>query len=157
MSRTLLSQLELLDVSVPKTASFAEAAETLLRSGLSAIAVLDERRRVVGFFTEDDLLKGLFPGYLGELQHTAFLRDDVAALAQRAREVAREPVARHMRKPVTVDQQDAGAHVAERFLHCEWGALAVVEHGRFVGMVRQVDFCRALLQRIGGAQGGAEA
>jgi CBS-domain-containing membrane protein len=149
MSKTLLSELELLDVSVAASASFAEAAEILLSSGLSAIAVVDESRAVVGFFTEDDLLKGLFPGYLDELRHTAFLRDDVAALSEKGRGAAEEPVARHMRKAITVNVDDSAAHVAERFLHCEWGALAVVdERGKFLGMVRQTDFCRALLRRL---------
>jgi hypothetical protein len=40
-------------------------------------------------------------------------------------------------------------HVAERFLHSPWGALAVVEKERFVGMVDQVDFVESLLRELG--------
>lgn len=149
MTPTLLRELELVDASVSADAPFVEAADALLASGLSAVAVLDRSRAVLGFFTEDDLLKGLFPPYLAELHHTAFLRDEAAALQEHARAVAQEPVSRHMRKAVTVDVGDSAAHVAERFLHCEWGALAVVDEGRFVGMLRQDRFCRLLLGRLG--------
>lgn len=152
MSSPLLSQLELVDASIPETATFGEAAAVLCSSGLSAIAVLDAGRKVVGFFTEDALLRGFFPAYLDHLRHTAFLPETVAALATRAQEVQTEPVRRHLSKPVAIERRDSAAHVAERFLHCEWGALAVLDGGRFIGMIRQIDFCRALLARVGSAR-----
>lgn len=134
--------------SVPRTATFLEAARTLASHGLSAIAVVDDAGRVVGLFTQDDMLAGLFPGYLPELRHTAFLQADLDALAARAETGGGEAVTRHMRKPLTVDVDASAAHVAERFLHCEWGALAVVERERFVGMLDQGEFCRTILARL---------
>jgi CBS domain-containing protein len=145
-----LAETPLVPAAVKPGASFAEAARALCEHGISAIAVLDVHERVVGLFTEDDLLEGLFPGYLRELRHTAFLGESIDALLRRAREAADEPVTQHMHAPITVDAHTGAAHVAERFLHCEWGALAVVEGGRFLGMVTQVAFCRTLLRRIDG-------
>ena len=142
-----LSELPLVDAAVPRSASFREAAQVLCASGLSAIAVIDERRRVVGLFTEDDFIAGLFPGYLAELYHTAFAPEQLAATA-RARETAEEPVERHMREPILVEVDSSMLHAAEVFLHCEWGALAVVESERFVGMLAQVEFCRRLLPAL---------
>jgi CBS domain-containing protein len=143
-----LSDLPLVDAAVPRTATFREAAQALCTSGLSAIAVVDEQRRVVGLFTEDDFLAGLFPGYLAELHHTAFAPAELEAATARAREAAGQPVDRHMRTPTVIEADSSALHAAEVFLHCEWGALAVVENERFVGMLAQVEFCRRLLPTL---------
>jgi len=146
MTDTLrVSDLPVVDAVVPRSASFREAARVLCTSGLSAIAVVDEQGRLVGLFTEDDFLAGLFPGYLAELHHTAFAREELEATSARARQTANEPVERHMRPPVLVDVDSSTLHAAEVFLHCEWGALAVVEGERLVGMLAQIEFCRRLL------------
>ncbi len=144
-----LRELELVEAAVPRSATFGDAATALGASALSAVAVLDKGDRVVGLFTEDDLLAGLFPRYLDELRHTAFAPDDIQAATDRAREAATEPVERHMRDPITIEVDSSALHAAEVFLHCEWGALAVVEEDRFVGMLAQVEFCRRLLQALG--------
>lgn len=146
MSDSLFSHVELAPASVPRAATVAEAASVLLDFGLSAVAVLDEQRRVVGFFTEDDLVATLFPAYLGELRHTAFLRRDLEELVATAEKATRDRVDAHMRAAVTVELGDSVAHVAERFLHCEWGALAVLDGGTFAGMARQLDFCRLVVE-----------
>jgi CBS domain-containing protein len=143
-----LGELNLVDAAVPRRATFGDAASVLRSKGVSAVAVLDERNRVVGLFTEDDLLAGLFPRYLEELHHTAFAPDDPEALAHRAREVTTERVEQHMRNPVTVEIDSSVLHTAEVFLHCEWGALAIVKAGEFVGMLAQIDFCKQLLATL---------
>lgn len=143
-----LREAHIVEASVPKSASFGEAARELAGYEVAAIAVVEESGRVVGLFTHDDMLAGLFPGYLPELRHTAFLEEDTAALAARVERAAADPVTKHMREPVTLDIDTSAAHVAERFLHCESGALAVVENERFVGMVGEGEFCRAILRRL---------
>ena len=142
-----LRDIPLVDASVPRSATFGDAAQALCASGLSAVAVLDERR-VAGLFTEDDFLAGLFPRYLAELHHTAFAPEDLASAGERAREAAAEPVERHMRAPVTIEVDTSVLHAAEVFLHCEWGAVAVVDGGAFLGMLAQVEFCRRLLPAL---------
>lgn len=142
-----LREITLAPGSVPASATFREAATTLRESRLPAIAVVDQDGRVVGLFTDVDLLRGLFPAYLGELRHTAFLPDDPYAMARRATEVAAEPVTGHARKPHELELDTSSAHAAERFLHCEEGALPVVDHGRFVGMLPRAEFALAMLRR----------
>ncbi len=143
-----IRDIALIDAAVPRTATFREAAERLCGRQISAVAVLDDDRRVIGLFTEDDLIAGLFPRYLKELRHTAFTPDAQAALERRSATVGSEPVTAHMRAPVTLDIGTSATHAAERFLHCEWGALAVLEGGRYVGMLQEVDFARALLPSV---------
>jgi CBS-domain-containing membrane protein len=148
-----LRETRLVRASVLGTATFLEAARALFGTGISAIAVLDAEQCVTGLFTDDDLLRGLFPGYLGDLHHTAFLREQPDALAARLEEASADPVVRHMREPMTVEIEASAIHVAERFLHSPWGALAVVENERFVGMVDQVDFVETLMRQLGIGRG----
>jgi CBS-domain-containing membrane protein len=148
-----LRDTPLLDASVPRSAMFRDAARALAELGISALAVLDEEQRVAGLFTHDDLLRGLFPRYLQELRHTAFLDREPEALGARMGKAAAEPVTAHMQPPVVIDVETTPLHVAERFLHCEWGALPVVEQGRYLGMLDQVEFCRAVMARREGDSG----
>jgi CBS domain-containing protein len=142
-----LRTCSLVDASVPVSATFLDAARTLATAQVSAVAIVDNDRRVVGLVTEDDVVRGLFPGYVADLRHTAFLDVDAETLATRIAARGGEPVEQHMRRrPETLAIDTSALHVAERFLHCEWGALPVVgDDGRFVGMVRQSDFCRVIL------------
>ena len=142
-----LRDIELMPASVRATATFGEAAAALRESRLPAIAVVDAEERVVGLFTDVDLLRGLFPAYLGELRHTTFLPDDPGALTRRAHEAATEPVTRHSRPPLVLELETSSTHAAERFLHCEEGAIPVVEGGRFVGMLPRAEFAVAMLRR----------
>jgi len=139
-----LREMPLVDASVGRSATFLDAARALTEHGVAAVAVVEDGR-VVGMFTDDDLLRGLFPRYLEQLRHTAFLEREPSALGARLDAAAAEPVTAHMREPVVVDVETAAVHVAERFLHCDWGAVAVVERGRFLGMLPQLEFARAVM------------
>lgn len=149
----LLRQIPLIPASIADDADFGQAARVLLGAQTAAIAVLDAEERVAGLFTDDDLLRGLFPRYLEELHHTAFLVDEGQTFRGSLEAAAGESVKRHMRSPVTVEIDAGAAHIVERFLHTPWGAVAVVESGRFIGMVNQLEFTRYLVARLdpGGA------
>src|ERR671914_1567819 len=151
----ILRDMKLLPVSVQAQTGFLEAARALLTAHTSAIAVVDDAERVIGLFTDDDLLRGLFPDYLSELRHTAFLVDEGQPLTPSIEAAAGEPVSRYMRKPVTVEIEASAAHVVERFLHTPWGAIAVVEEGRFVGILGQLEFTERLIEQLdpGGGEG----
>jgi CBS domain-containing protein len=137
------------DAWVAEDATFADAARALAASGIPAVAVLAGGSRVVGLFTETNLIAGLVPAYVRELRHTAFAEDDLEALARRGREAAGEPVARHLSRPIVLEIDTSATHAAERFLHDDCGAAAVVERGRFVGMLSRVELARLLLARAG--------
>jgi CBS domain-containing protein len=143
-----LHDIELVPASVDVSATFDEAARTLSESRVPALAVLEEGR-VVGLFTDEELLLGVSPKYLDELRHTAFLESELPSLRERAAAVRGEPVRSHMRKPITVELDTSSFHAAERFVHCDEGAIAVVdEAGRFVGMLSRAEFAYAMLRRL---------
>lgn len=145
---TDIRHLPLEPVSVPVTATFAEAALELTRTRLPAIAVLAGDGTVAGVFTSDGLLRGSYPGYLAELRHTAFLEDDEGALAERAEEVRDTPVAEFLEEVEPLDASDSRVHAAERLLHAKVEALPVVEGGRFVGMLSIEVLCAAAVERF---------
>jgi CBS domain-containing protein len=141
----VVSDIELVPASVARRATFREAAEVLVAHPVTTIAVVDEAGRVVGLFADADLLSGVFPRYLAELRHTAFADDDAGLLGERARAVAADPVERHMQPPIVLDESSSATHAAERFLHCDHGALPVTRGGRFVGMLGRAELCRHIL------------
>jgi CBS domain-containing protein len=143
-----IREISLVDASVEASATFEQAARILSDNRLASVAVV-ERGRVVGLFTDEELLLGLSPRYLDELKHTAFLEPDLASLRDRAEEVRHEPVRQHMRKPVTVRQDGSVFHAAERFVHTDEAAIAVVgEQEQFVGMLSRTELAHALLRRL---------
>jgi CBS domain-containing protein len=143
-----LRDIALVEASVPAAATFGDAGQALSEHRLPAIAIV-EGERVVGLFTDVDLLRGLFPAYLGELRHTAFLEDDPTALAARAQACRDESVAKFMRRDVQLlDVETSATHAAEVFLHCTEAALPVVEGEHYVGMLPRAEFALAMLRRL---------
>jgi CBS domain-containing protein len=138
--------IELVPAAVRREVTFRAAAETLTAHPVSALAVLDDAGQVVGVFAGSDLLRGLFPRYLDELRHTAFVRDDPSLLEQCARDAGTEPVRAHMHAPLVVEHDSSATHVAELFLHTDLDALPVVREGRFLGMLGRSEFCREMLE-----------
>jgi CBS-domain-containing membrane protein len=142
-----LADIQLVPGSVPRTATFLEASRVLTSEPTPMIAVLDDRRAVVGLFGGQQVLRGLFPKYLEDLHHTAFATEDVARLLERADPVLADSVERHMEKAIVVEAESSAIHVAERFLHSDLAALPIVAGGEFSGMLVRSDFCRAMLER----------
>ncbi len=144
-----IHRLHLVDASVPESATFAQASTALLAAGTPAIAILAADRRLVGVLTLGDVLRAVFPRYLGELRHTSFLPDDQDILEHSARRVRDEPVRSFARVVEPLDQDESQTHAAERFIHTGESSLPVVEvvgaSERFVGMLSLSALCHARL------------
>jgi CBS domain-containing protein len=142
-----LRNLELTDASVSEAAELAEAVATLFAARVPAIAVLDGEQRVLGILSERDVLGAVFPGYLSEIRHTAFLPDDAAALEELAARARGRSVLEFVRTSEVLDAEDSQIHAAERLMHSGDDALPVVEDGRFLGMLSVAGLCHARLDR----------
>jgi len=143
-----LRDLPLVDATVPDSATFAEAVARLFEAQVPALAVVAADGRLVGVVSELDVLRAVFPGYLAELRHTAFLEDDPDALDARARAVRDRPVGELARKVEVLDGDESETHAAERFLHTGEQALPVVERGRLLGMLSIAALSHARLDRV---------
>ena len=145
----LLRSCTLVEASVTAGTPLLAAVQTLVEARVAAVAVLGENRRVVGLLSEDDVVRALFPGYLGDLHHTAFLDEEsqLAAHADRLTPLPVEKAARSDAEPVPIDT--SVIHVAQRFLHIDWGAVPVVdESDRFLGMLPQAEFIRVVVEHL---------
>jgi CBS domain-containing protein len=145
-----LRNLPLVQVSIADTATVAEAVARLFEAQVPAIAVLAADGRLVGVLSELDVLRAVFPGYLAELRHTAFLEDDPDGLDERARAVRDRPVGDYARKVEVLDGDESETHAAERFLHAGEQALPVVDGDSFLGMLSIAALCYARLDRVDG-------
>ena len=143
-----LRDLPLVDASVFQTATFAEAVARLFDAQVPALAVLAEDGRLVGVLSEVDVLRAVFPGYLADLGHTAFMEDDPAALDERARAVRGRSVREFTRSVETLDGDESETHAAARFLHTGEEALPVVDRDRFLGMLSIAALCHARIDRV---------
>jgi CBS domain-containing protein len=142
-----LRDLDLTDASVHESATLAEAVAELFEARVPAVAVLGEGRRVLGILSERDVLGAVFPGYLAEIRHSAFLRDDAAALEALAERARDRPVRDFVRASEVLDASDSQIHAAERLMHSGDDALPVTDEGRFIGMVSVAGLCHARLDR----------
>lgn len=140
-----LRDLALTDASVPETASLAEAVAELFEARVPAVAVLDESRSVLGVLSERDVLGAVFPGYLAEIRHSAFLPDDSTALDELAAGARSRSVRDFVRRSEVLHADDSQIHAAERLLHSGEDALPVVEGERFMGMLSVAGLCHARL------------
>lgn len=140
-----LRDLPLVDASVQEEASLAVAVSSLFDAQVPALAVLRPDRGLAGVLGEVDLLRAVFPRYLAELRHTAFVEDDLSTLVARAREVRARSVAEFARWVMPLDADESETHAAERFLHTGEQALPVVEGERFLGMLSIAALCHARL------------
>jgi CBS domain-containing protein len=132
----------------------AHAAARVAAAG-GGLPVADEFGRLVGYLSEGDLLRALFPGYLSELRTTRFLTSDFPSLLRHAREAARGLVGEHMtRDPASVDIDDPDSHAAALFLREGFRVLPVVDaQGRVRGVVRLRDVVESLLRACGALPG----
>jgi CBS domain-containing protein len=142
-----LRDIPLVHASVRDTATVAEAVAALFEAKVPAIAVLDERERVLGVFSESDVLRAVFPEYLNEMRHTAFLPDDAAPFDAVAAGARDRPVRDFVRASESLRAEDSQIHAAERLLHSGEDALPVVDEERFLGMLSVAALCLARLDR----------
>lgn len=142
-----LRDLDLTHASVPESAKLAEAVAELFAARVPTVAVLDAERRVLGVLSERDVLRAVFPGYLAEIRHTAFLPDDAAALEELAASARDRSVRDFVRESELLQASDSQIHAAERLMHSGDDALPVVDGGRFIGMLSVAALCHARLDR----------
>jgi CBS domain-containing protein len=150
MNPRSLSELALHHPPVLRESDTVEAAvRAVLASELPALAVVDARERFCGIFGEREFVTALFPGYLGQLRHAAYLSRTLDAALEKREACRNEPISRYM----TTDHVEVGpdfsdAQVAEIFLHHRVLVVPVVAAGRVEGLLTRHDFFRALADRF---------
>jgi CBS domain-containing protein len=130
---TVRDVMSLRPVSVGAETSLREAATLMVRSGLTALAVLEEDGRLLGLLTDRELIRDLLTGYL-----------------QGAAKQAAEPTTRLVRDVMTrqvmcVSPEQPLADVASLMSNKDVERVPVVSEGRLVGFLTRGDIVRKLL------------
>lgn len=132
-------------VMVSDQATYEEAARLLRRQKVSGAPVVDMTGKVVGFISEKDLFRILYPFYRSYYENPE-LYIDFEGREDKASEIRNHRVATFMSKPAITVHPDmpilrAGAIMIARHIHC----LPVVEDERLIGMIHRQHIFQAIL------------
>lgn len=131
------------------TDSVETGVRTLLDSALPALPVVDDREELAGIFGEREFIEALFPGYLGQLRHTAFVPRSLDDMLERRQTCRDEPVAKHMNdERIHVSADSSDTQIAELFLHHRVLIIPVVAGRHVEGLVTRHDFFAAAASRL---------
>ena len=132
-------------IGVRDTASLAEAVETMLRAGISALCVFDERKALVGILSEGDLLRR---GELGtEKRRPRWLESLLSGgrLAHAyAHEHGRTAAEVMTREVVTIDEDAPLSEAVDAMIRRRVKRLPVVRGGSVIGVVSRSDLLKRL-------------
>ena len=149
MPRTIA---ELVHREVPvlhRDTEIGDALRPLLDAKLPALPVVDDDGRFVGIFGEREFVTALFPGYVKNLGHAAFVPKSLEAAIEKRQACRREPVKQHMnREHIDVPSDFSDLQLAEIFIHHRVLIIPVTDDGRVCGIVTRTDFFSALAERF---------
>ena len=132
-------------IGVRETANLAEAVETMLRAGISALCVFDERKALVGILSEGDLLRR---GELGtETRRPRWLESLLSGgrLAHAyAHEHGRKVGEVMTRDVVTIGEDASLGEAVDTMIRRRVKRLPVVRGGTVVGVVSRSDLLKRL-------------
>ncbi len=134
-------------VTVPITATVADAASMFCAHHIGMLPVVDESGNLVGILQRRDLLHLIMPAFVGLIEDFDYV-GDFGAMEDRkpAQEELNRSISDVMEKPISV-RDDSGLIRAFAFIYKhELLDLPVVNRdGQLVGLASRVDIGRALL------------
>ena len=150
MNPRSISDLVVKSPPLLRTDDTVEAAvHKVLDAGLPALPVGGADERFAGIFGEREFMEALFPGYLQQLKHAAFVKRSLDEALEKRERCRIEPVAEYMNtEHVDVGPDFADTQVAEIFLHHRVLVIPIVDDGRVQGLITRSEFFRALAERF---------
>lgn len=125
------------------------AVAQLIASDLPALPVVDADDRFRGIFGEREFMQALFPGYVQQLRHAAFISRSLDDAIEKRDACRSEPVGRHMNTDhVDVGPDFSDVQIAEIFLHHRVLVVPIVDDGHVEGMLTRHGFFQALARRF---------
>ncbi|MBI5123788.1 MAG: CBS domain-containing protein [Candidatus Omnitrophica bacterium] len=126
-----------------------EALKVLIENDMSGLPVIDETGKLVGVFTEREVLKAILPVYVKDVGAFVYAGESKAELKKLAL-LEKFLVGDIMRKYVPTINADASlAEASKIMLMKSERRVVVMEDGRPVGVITRSDVVRALAQQAG--------
>ncbi len=133
--------------SVSPDTNAIEALDLLFEMEISGLPVIDERGKLVGMFTEKDILTGLLPSYLEKVGSFIY-QDNPKALKQKIINMRGLKVREMMRRNVvTVNEEANLSEVARTMLIQKARRVPVLNQAKeVVGIVSRGDIVKAIFK-----------
>ncbi|MFN7170229.1 MAG: HPP family protein, partial [Candidatus Omnitrophota bacterium] len=126
--------------------SVKEAWELLSQMEISGLPVIDKEGKLLGMFTEKDILKKIFPGYLDKVGRFVY-EENPKGIKKKVSEFEKLKVKELMRlEVITVDEDTALCEVARIMLTQKVRRIPVLnKEKKVVGIIARQDVLRGLL------------
>ncbi len=125
-----------------------QVIDLLDKAGMSGIPVVDTDLKVVGFISEEDIIRACLPSYFNLLQTAAFLPDTNLVLSN-LKKISRDPIGKYVTKPVfTVKPSDTLLYVADAFMRKNYKMIPVVDDNNvLLGVVTRLSVLKNAIQK----------
>jgi CBS domain-containing protein len=137
-------------ISIPITATVAQAADLLAQHHIGTLPVVDGQGKLVGILHLNDLLKLVMPVFVNLVQDFDFIREDFGDYEELrpSPQMAAQSIAQLMEPPYSVSA-NAGLLLAFATMqkHDLYDLPIVNDKGELVGLASRVDVGTALLSR----------
>jgi CBS domain-containing protein len=132
-------------VSLKPEDNVIEALNLLFKMQISGLPVIDNQGKLVGMFTEKDVLSRLLPSYIEKVGRFVY-EDNPKATKNKFVELSKMKVKDVMRQEVVTATEDASlCEVAKDMLTQGARRIPIVDRaGKVVGIVARCDILRAL-------------
>jgi len=137
-------------ISLSKDTKIKDAFLKLLKMRISGLPVLDENSKLLGMFTEKDILKAILPGYLDKVGRFVY-EANPKIVKKKLLEIQDLTVGELMRhEVVTVDEDTTLCEVARLMLTQNVRRIPVLnKEKKVVGIVAREDILREFAKEVG--------
>lgn len=124
-----------------------DAAKRLSELEISGLPVVDENGKLVGMFTEKDILKAILPSYIEKVGKFVY-EDDTKGIKKKLETLSNTKIKEIMRKEVVTINEDASCSEAARIvLTQKVRRIPVIDkENRVLGIVARCDILRVLME-----------
>jgi len=137
-------------ISLSKDTKIKDAFLKLLKMHISGLPVLDENSKLLGMFTEKDILKAILPGYLDKVGRFVY-EANPKIVKKKLLEIQDLTVGELMRhEVVTVDEDTTLCEVAHLMLTQNVRRIPILnKEKKVVGIVAREDILREFAKEVG--------
>ena len=138
--------------SVTPDTNAKEALELLLKMQISGLPVIDKENKLIGMFTEKDILRYILPSYIEKVGRFIY-EENPKATRKKFQDLKDLSVSKLMRKDVvTVDENTGLCEIARLMLTQKVRRIPVLDkEKKVVGIVAREDIVRAYTREAGWA------
>lgn len=135
--------------SIPPDTSATEAVELLLKMQISGLPVMEDNRKLLGMFTEKEVLAGMLPSYVHKVGSFIY-QDNPKAVRQKVINMRGRSVKELMRRNVITIKEQANISEAARIMLIQKCRRLMVlnDAGAVVGIVSRGDIVRAFFRDV---------